>query len=28
VAVVVLVFHFFVMDLNVFWAKLMRRLAL
>lgn len=25
---VVLVFHFFVMDLNVFWAKLMRRLVI
>ena len=23
-----LVFHFFIMDLNIFWAKLMRRLAL
>jgi hypothetical protein len=24
----VLVFHFFVMDLDVFWARLMRRLAI
>jgi hypothetical protein len=24
----VLVFHFMVMDLDVFWAKLMRRLAI
>jgi hypothetical protein len=23
-----LIFHFLVMDLNIFWAKLMRRLAL
>jgi hypothetical protein len=31
VGVVVLglaVFHFFVMDLNIFWAKLMRKLAI
>jgi hypothetical protein len=23
-----LIFHYFIMDLNIFWAKLMRRLAL
>ena len=28
IAAGLLAFHFFVMDLNVFWAKLMRRLAL
>lgn len=28
IPVAILVFHFFVMDLDIFWAKLMRRLAL
>jgi hypothetical protein len=28
IAGVIIVFHFFVMDLDIFWAKLMRRLAI